>query len=111
MARKKMVVVDPEKIAWERVEQLPKGVWVKLLRLDEETGAVTALAKFDKGFHEPKHKHPSDNFGMVLEGRLVDEKGNEIKKGMYLFTPAGVEHAFHAPEGCVLFGYSNGPPW
>lgn len=39
MASKKMVIVDPEKIEWQRVEQLPKGAWAKLLRLDEETGA------------------------------------------------------------------------
>ena len=112
MARKKMVVVDPEKIEWEPVEQLQKGAWAKLLSLDEETGAMALLGKFDKGFHEPKHKHPSDCDAIVLEGKLVDEKGNEIKRGMYFFAPAGVEHGpFDAPEGCVLFVYFNGPAW
>ena len=50
----------------------------------------------------------------VLEGKLVDEKGNEIKKGMYWFVPTGVEHGDpsidHAPEGCVAFIYFNGLP-
>jgi len=90
---------------------LPKGLWGELLNLDEETGAMALLDKFDKGFHEPKHTHPSDNFLTVPERKLVDEKGNEIKKGMYVFTPAGVEHVpLDAPEGCVLFAYFNGPP-
>lgn len=128
MEGKKMVVVDPEKIEWETVEralerlgrgreaarapEVVKGAWVKVLSLDEKTGAVALLAKFDKGFHESKHTHPSDNFFTVLEGKLVDEKGNEIKSGMYVFTPAGVEHGpLDAPEGCVLFAYFNGPAW
>ncbi len=116
MARKKMVVVDPEKIEWETVvvkKQLPKGAWAKVLSHDEETGAMAMLAKFDKGFHESKVTHPSDEVGMVLEGKWVDERGNEIKKGMYWFIPAGVEHGctVDAPEGCVVFVYFNGPPW
>jgi len=103
------------KIAWQTIvggQQLPKGSWAKVLRIDEKTGAMTGLVKVDRGFHEPKHKHPSDEDRMVLEGKLVDEKGNEIKKGMYWFTPAGVEHGpVDAPEGCVLFVHFNGPAW
>jgi quercetin dioxygenase-like cupin family protein len=128
MARKKMVVVDPEKIEWATVEralerlgrgreaarapEAVKRAWVKVLSHDEETGAVALLGKFDKGFHEAKHKHPSDCYVMVLEGKLVDGKVGEIKKGMYWFIPAGVEHGPEdAPEGCVLFVYLNGPAW
>jgi len=55
MAKKKMVVVDPKKIEWETFEQLPKGAWAKVLSLDEETGAMAGLARFDKGFHEAQH--------------------------------------------------------
>jgi len=79
---------------------------------DEETGAVAVLGKFDKGFHESKHTHPSDCNVLVLEGKLVDGKVGEIKRGMYWFIPAGVEHGPEdAPEGCVLFVYLNGPAW
>jgi len=128
MAREKMVVVNPEKMEWETVEQAlkrlgrggeatrapeaVKGAWVKVLSLDEETGAVALLAKFDKGFHESRHTHPSDNCFTVLEGKGVVLEGNELKRGMYVFTPAGVEHGpIDAPEGCVLFAYFNGPAW
>jgi len=53
---------------------------------------MTGLVKVDRGFYESKHKHPSDEHRTVLEGKLVDERGNEIEKGMYWFTPEGVEH-------------------
>jgi len=114
MARKETVVVDPEKIEWQSVvggRQLPKGSWAKVLQFDEKTGDIVGLVKMDKGLHEPKHKHPSDEDRLVLEGKLVDDKGNEIRKGMYWFTPAGVEHAVDAPESCVLFVHFYGPPW
>jgi len=128
MVRKKMVVVDPEKIEWETVEQAMKRLgrgrevarapeavkraWVKVLSRNEETGAMALLGKFDKGFHEPKHAHPSDVFVMVLEGKLVDEKVGELKKGMYWFIPAGVEHGPEdAPEGCVLLVHLYGRVW
>jgi len=128
MASKKMVVVDTEKIGWEpferalerlgrgreaaRAPEVVKRAWVKVLSHDEETGAMAVLGKFDKGFHEPKHKHPSDCDVMVLEGKLVDGKVGEIRKGMYWFIPAGVEHGPEdAPEGCVLFVHLYGPAW
>ena len=128
MAMKKMVIVDPEKIEWEIVERAlerlgrggevarapeeVKKAWVKVLSHDEETGAIAGFAKFDKGHHESKHTHPSDNFFTVLEGKMVDEEGNKIKRGMYCFTPAGVAHGpYDAPEGCVLFFYLNGRAW
>ncbi len=57
-----------------------------------------------------KHKHPSDCHALVLEGKLVDEKVGEIKKGMYCFFPANVEHGPEELEaGTVLFLYANGP--
>lgn len=115
MVRKEMVVVDPEKIEWEPVEnpKAPvKGMWGKLLSLDQETGAMTVLAKLDKGFNGPEHTHPSDAGVMVLEGKLVDGKAGEIKKGMYWFIPAGVEHGPEdSTEGCVLLIRFSGPPW
>jgi anti-sigma factor ChrR (cupin superfamily) len=123
MARKKMVVVDPEKIEWEPIERVlgrvgdrapeaPKGVWVKVLRIDEETGARVLLLKYPKGFHASKHTHHSDESGIVLEGKVVNEKGTEIKRGMHFFIPAGVEHGpMDVPDGCVLFIHSSGRGW
>lgn len=114
-----MVIVDPEKISWEPIEQVVeragarepvalKGVWIKVLRIDKETGAKVMLLKYPKGFQVPRHTHPSDESGIVLEGKTINEKGTEIKKGMYFFIPAEVEHGpMNAPEGCVLLIHSS----
>ncbi len=114
MAKKKMVVVDPEKIEWKPFEhsELPEGALAKTWTINKETGAVALLVKFDEGFHETRHTHPSDNFFTFLEGERIVFEGKKVKKGMYFFTPAGVEHGpLDVPEGCVLFAYFNGPVW
>ena len=109
---RKKIILDPREIEWQPIEQLPKGAWIKMLSLDEESGAFSALFKFDKGFKEPKHSHPSDHDIFILDGKLVDDEGNETKKGMFFFAPAGDEHGpFYAPEGCIFYGYFNGPPF
>ena len=87
MASKEMAVVDPEKIKWEPIEQVlgkvgaresefMKEALIKVLRIDKETGAKVMLLKYPKGFHAPRHTHPSDESGIVLEGRTVNEKGD-----------------------------------
>jgi len=105
-----MVIVDPEKIEWKRVEHLPKGAWTRVLRQDKETGIVVLLFRTDKGFRHPREKHSLDESGVVLEGKAVDDKGTEIKRGMYYFIPAGVEHGpFSTPEGCIIFIHLSPP--
>ena len=66
MAGRKIVVADPEKIEWETVEralgrlagwreavarapEVVKKAWLKVLSYDEETGAMAALGKLDRG--------------------------------------------------------------
>jgi len=110
MTSKKMVVADPEKMDWESLETLPKGALVKILMRDENTGAMALIAKTDEKMKEDKHKHPSDCHALVLEGKLVDQKMGEIKKGMYCFFPADVEHGPEEVDaGTILFLYANGP--
>jgi quercetin dioxygenase-like cupin family protein len=107
---RKMVVIYPEEIEWEAVKKLPEGAWIKKLSIDEETVAFSALFKFDKEFHEPRHNHPSDHEILILEGKLVDSGGNEVTKGMFFFAPAGEVHGpFDAPDGCIFYAYFNGP--
>lgn len=109
---REMVVIDPDRNEWQAVKQLPEGAWIKVLSADNETDAFSALFKFDRGFHEPRHTHPSDHDILILKGKLVDQDGNEVKKGMFFFAPAGEEHGpYDAPEGCIFYGYFNGPPF
>jgi len=58
-----------------------KGVFVKVLRYDEQTKrAPTILLKFEAGASYPYHNHPGD----------------------YLFTPPNFKHAVKSETGCVL---------
>lgn len=69
------------------------------------------IVKFDKGFREPAHTHTSNLHMLFLRERLVDTMENEMRWGMYVFVPAGVEHdTFDIPEGCIFFAYFDGPP-
>ncbi|MCW4001931.1 MAG: cupin domain-containing protein [Candidatus Bathyarchaeota archaeon] len=95
---------------WKSLETLPEGALVKILMRDENTGAMAPIAKTDKKMKAANHKHPSDCHALVLEGKLVDQKVGEIKKGMYRFFPADVEHGPEEVDaGTPLFLYANGP--
>ena len=109
MKSKDLVVADPEKMEWESLETLPKGVRAKILMRDEETGAMAVIVKTKRSMKVGKHKHPSDCHTLILEGKLVDGKVGEIKKGIYCFFPANVEHGPKEIEaGTILFLYANG---
>ena len=110
MTSKKLVIADPENILWQKLEGLPEGVLVKILMCNEKTGAMSLLAKTDKKMKRAKHKHPSDVHTFVLQGKVVDKKVGEIRKGMYCFFPANVEHGPEETEaGTILFLYASGP--
>jgi quercetin dioxygenase-like cupin family protein len=59
--------------------------------------------------HAFRHIHSSDESGIVLEGKIINEKETEIMEGMYLFISASVEHGpMNVPDGCVLLVHSSG---
>ena len=77
---------------WEPlpVEGSTGHAWVKGLSKDDETGARTAMIKYDPGFRAPKTKSewPIDMF--VLEGGMTS--GNRTyQKGTFHYRPAGAE--------------------
>ena len=57
---------------------------------------VVAQVEFAPGAHEPKHTHPGDIFGYVLEGALtLGVEGRAVvtvKAGEVFFVPAGTVH-------------------
>ena len=56
---KKEILVDPEKLEWEKIA-LP-GIRVKYLNKNEQTGASMALCRFEKGAGIPEpHLHASN---------------------------------------------------
>ena len=78
---------------WEPLEiKGSQGMaWIKTLAKDVETGARTALIKFDPGFGQDKAvgQWPVDMY--VLEGEM--QYGDlRFQKGTYHYRPAGVEY-------------------
>lgn len=93
--------VNMDELPWRKTP-FP-GVEIKLLMQDEETGLMTSLTRMAPGAVLPLHEHVGVEQTFVLEGRLVDDEG-EVRKGGYVWRPAGSRHVASAPEGALLLG-------
>ena len=76
------------------------GIAVKLLRQDE-SGASTALVRFDPGARFPAHRHPAGEEVLVLSGDVTIGP-DPLKAGDYLYTPPGGVHGAFSLSGCVF---------
>jgi quercetin dioxygenase-like cupin family protein len=79
-----------------------KGVFVKVLRYDEETQRPPSfLLKFEAGASYPNHNHPAGEEVFVLEGE-VKFNGDHLYAGDYLYTAPGQKHAVFSKTGCTM---------
>ncbi len=79
-----------------------KGIFVKVLRFDEQTQRAPAiLLKFEAGTTYPYHNHPAGEELLVLEGEAIIE-GERLSAGDYLYTPPNFKHSVKSETGCVL---------
>ena len=86
--------VDVDALPW--VPTRFKGVEMKTLMEDKETGLLTALVRFAPGATLPDHEHVELEQTWVLEGALEDEEG-VVAAGNYVWRPAGSRHDARAP--------------
>jgi anti-sigma factor ChrR (cupin superfamily) len=93
--------VNMDELPWRKTP-FP-GVEIKLLMQDEETGLMASLTRMAPGAVLPLHEHVGIEQTFVLEGKLVDDEG-EVRKGGYVWRPAGSRHVASAPEGALLLG-------
>ena len=93
------MVVRTDEQQW-RASKTP-GVSVKVLRADKETGASTALVRFEAGTRFPAHDHPAGEEIFVVEGDFT-VGGERLASGDYLYTPPGGKHAASTEHGCVV---------
>jgi quercetin dioxygenase-like cupin family protein len=78
------------------------GVFVKVLRFDDETKrAPTILLKFAAGAIYPAHKHPGGEEIFVLEGDIRLGR-DHLHAGDYLYTAPDNIHAVRSVNGCVV---------
>ncbi len=94
--------VDVARLAWTPTRF--KGIELKILMEDKETGLLTALTRFAPGAVLPDHEHVELEQTYVLEGSLVDGEG-VATAGQYVWRPAGSRHDAHSPDGCVVLSF------
>jgi anti-sigma factor ChrR (cupin superfamily) len=94
--------IDVETLPWKPTPY--KGVDIKILMEDPETGLMTSLTRFAPGAELPMHEHVELEQSWVLEGRLIDHEG-EVSAGQYVWRPKGSKHVARAPEGCLVLGF------
>jgi len=81
-----------------------KGVDMKILMEDKDTGLSTALVRFAPGATLPDHEHVELEQTYVLEGSLEDHEG-VATAGNYVWRPAGSRHDAYAPKGCLALSF------
>lgn len=95
--------IDPETIPWQPMTQA-KGVEMKVLLQDSETGLFTGLFRIAPGGVVPDHIHTALEQTYVLEGTFGDQEGM-AKAGDFIWRPAGNRHEAYSPDGCLILGF------
>lgn len=94
--------VNVESLPWKPTPT--PGVDMKILLQDKESGLLTALFRWQPGTVLPLHEHVEIEQTFVLEGSIVDEEG-EVRKGDYVWRPAGNRHIARAPNGALVLSF------
>ncbi len=107
MAKKEIEFTDSQTaFEWRAVEGDLAGLTEKILSIDPETGDITRLLRFPKGYEGKQVLcHPFWEEIYILEEYLADSRmGQTYRKGYYACRPPGMIHVpFRAPEGCITF--------
>jgi quercetin dioxygenase-like cupin family protein len=103
-------IVDIGKAAWEplRLDGLPPGAEIAVLRGDLAKGGAEILLRFPPGYAVPIHSHTSDELYLWLAGAFTyvaaDGAERELRAPAYISLPGGAAHGLRCgPEPCVLF--------
>jgi anti-sigma factor ChrR (cupin superfamily) len=82
-------------------EPLRPGVDVLYLYKDVESGASSALLRYEPGAHVPEHRHEGYEHVFVLSGEQRDARGS-YSAGTFVINPPGTSHEVWSPEGCLV---------
>jgi anti-sigma factor ChrR (cupin superfamily) len=91
--------VEVDKLPWKPTPT--KGIDMKILLIDEQTGLLTALFRWEPGTVLPRHEHMEIEQTFVLEGSIVDSEG-EALAGNYVWRPPGNQHIARSPGGALV---------
>lgn len=91
--------IDVEALPWKPTPT--KGIDMKILLEQPETGLLTALFRWQPGTTLPLHEHVEIEQTYVLSGSIVDAEG-EALEGNFVWRPQGNRHIAHSPNGALV---------
>ncbi len=102
------IMFDLSAIEWRATRH--KGVFIHLLRRDEQTGDGTVFIRMQPGCGYPAHRHLGVEEVLILQGGYCDQKGQH-RAGAYIVNDAGSTHhpvALEGTEDCIMFAVAHG---
>ena len=81
-----------------------KGIDMKILMEQPESGLLTALFRWQPGTALPLHEHVEIEQTYVLEGSIVDDEG-EVRAGDYVWRPKGNRHIARSQNGALVISF------
>jgi anti-sigma factor ChrR (cupin superfamily) len=91
--------VDVARLPWKPTPC--RGIDMKILLEDKESGLMTALFRWQPGAELTLHEHVEVEQTFVIEGSLVDDEG-EVTAGNYVWRPKGNRHIAKSPHGALV---------
>jgi hypothetical protein len=113
VARPHIEFVQEQSIPWRDAAAAdgPPGTGVRVLSVDDETGAATMIVRYPPGWARSGPEHlTADEELVVLEGEL-ELNGLVYAAPSYAFLPAGhVRRASGAPRGALVLAFYESEP-
>src|SRR5215470_16593176 len=111
-AERKSFTVQSSQIAWQamHIPGFPEGLQQRLLHDNKDNKLMSALVKYPKGFHEPRHYHTTCGHTIyVLKGRIRTPNG-DLTPGSFTYDAVNERHGplIAVEESEILF-YTDGP--
>ncbi len=105
--------VDSNTLTWETpwVKGPDPGLRIKLLWLDEDTGAYSRLIMAKPEWQELRQEHHDCIEEVyVINGDMTMGKDGEMTAGGYIWRPSQIKHGpMHTRQGGVMFIRTDGP--
>lgn len=97
---------DLNSINWNATRY--EGIFVNILRRDENSGDATVLIRMRPGFSYPAHRHLGLEEVFILQGGYRDHEG-EWRAGEFIENEARSIHAPKALEGedCIMVVFAH----
>lgn len=100
-------VINTNDLEWR---ELAPGVGIKVLRLDDQSGAWSVMIRSEPGSVLPPHRHDALSEIFILKGQGTHPETGDFQAGDFVIEPAG---AIHSPlfftEEVIQIMISQGP--